>query len=128
MTYCLNNPQDGGREMSETIKSRDVSQGALGFIPPEVWRIALVIVFGAFMAGLDTSLVNVGLETIGRQLHSSLTSVQWVTSGYLLALAGALPVCGWLGRYTGAGRLWLWALVGFTVTSGLCARTPASGC
>jgi hypothetical protein len=75
--------------MSETIKSPDVGQGALGSVPPEVWRIALVIVFGAFMAGLDTSLVNVGLETIGRQLHSSLTSVQWVTSGYLLALAGA---------------------------------------
>jgi EmrB/QacA subfamily drug resistance transporter len=113
--------------MSEATKSPDVDQGVLGSIPPEVWRIALVIVFGAFMAGLDTSLVNVGLETIGRRLHSSLTSVQWVTSGYLLALAGALPACGWLSRYLGAGRLWLWALAGFTVTSGLCALAPGLG-
>lgn len=93
-------------------------------IPPEVWRIATVIVLGAFMANLDTSLVNVGLDTIGRRFHARLDSAQWITSGYLLALAGALPLCGWLGRRIGAGRLWLWALVGFTLASGLCAAAP----
>jgi EmrB/QacA subfamily drug resistance transporter len=96
-------------------------------VPREVWRIAGVIVFGAFMAGLDTSLVNVGLNTIGMKLNASLTSVQWVTSGYLLALAAALPVCGWLGRYVGVGRLWLGALAAFTVISGLCALAPNIG-
>lgn len=90
-------------------------------IPAEVWRVAWVIVLGAFMANLDTSLVNVGLDTISRDLRGSLSSVQWVTSGYLIALAGALPACAWLGRHLGMGRLWLYALVGFTVTSGLCA-------
>jgi EmrB/QacA subfamily drug resistance transporter len=97
---------------------------ALVAIPPEVWRIATVIVFGAFMAGLDTSLVNVGLNNISGHLHASLSSVQWVTSGYLIALAGALPACAWLGRHLGVGRLWLYALVGFTVASGLCAAAP----
>lgn len=97
---------------------------SLEAIPAEVWRVAWVIVFGAFMASLDTSLVNIGLTTISGDLHGSLSSVQWVTSGYLIALAGALPACAWLGRHLGAGRLWLWALVGFTVTSGLCAAAP----
>jgi EmrB/QacA subfamily drug resistance transporter len=98
--------------------------GPLTAIPAEVWRVAAVIVFGAFMANLDTSLVNVGLDTIGHNLRAPLSSVQWVTSGYLIAMAGALPACAWLGRRIGAGRLWLWALAGFTVASGLCAAAP----
>lgn len=97
---------------------------ALAPIPAEVWRVAWVIVFGAFMANLDTSLVNVGLDTISRDLHGSLASAQWVTSGYLLALAASLPACAWLSRHFGTGRLWMYALAGFTVTSALCAAAP----
>ena len=96
-----------------------------GQIPPEVWRIAFVIVFGAFMAGLDTSLVNVGLNAIVHSLHGSLSSAQWVSSGYLIALAAALPVCGWLGRRIGAARLWCYSLAAFTLLSGLCAVSPS---
>jgi len=73
------------------------------------------------MAGLDGSIVTVGLARIGDDLDASLTAVQWVSGGYLLALAAALPVCGWLSRRVGAGRLWLWSLTGFTLASGLCA-------
>jgi EmrB/QacA subfamily drug resistance transporter len=97
---------------------------ALAPIPAEVWRVAWVIVFGAFMANLDTSLVNVGLDTISRDLHGSLATAQWVTSGYLLALAAALPACAWLSRHFGTGRLWMYALAGFTITSALCAAAP----
>jgi EmrB/QacA subfamily drug resistance transporter len=86
-----------------------------------VWRLALVIVFGAFMSGLDASVVNVGLDTITRDLGTDLAAAQWVANGYLLALGVSLPVCGWLGRRVGVGRLWLAALAAFTVTSGLCA-------
>ena len=90
-------------------------------ISAEVWHIAFVVVFGAFMAGLDTSLVNVGLDTIVHSLHGSLASAQWVSSGYLIALAAALPLCGWLGRRVGVVRLWLCALAAFTLLSALCA-------
>jgi EmrB/QacA subfamily drug resistance transporter len=93
-------------------------------IPASVWRLAAVIAFGAVMAGLDTSVANVGLDTIGQGLGASLASTQWITSGYLLSLAGALPACGWLSRRIGAGRLWLAALAGFTLASGLCAVAP----
>lgn len=74
-----------------------------GHIPAEVWRIASIVVLGAFMAGLDTSLVNVGLETIAWDLHGSLSYTRWVGSGYLIALAASLPLCGWLGRRIGSG-------------------------
>jgi EmrB/QacA subfamily drug resistance transporter len=93
-------------------------------ISRDVWQIAIVVVFGAFMAGLDTSLVNVGLDTIVHQLHGTLSSAQWVSSGYLIALAAALPICGWLSRRVGVARLWLWALAAFTLLSGLCAVSP----
>jgi EmrB/QacA subfamily drug resistance transporter len=90
-------------------------------IPWTTWRLALVIVFGAFLSGLDASIVAVGLDTLARDLGTDLAVVQWVANGYLLALGVSLPVCGWLGRRIGVGRLWLGALAAFTVASGLCA-------
>jgi len=76
------------------------------------------------MAGLDTSLVNVGLDTIAGRLSASLTSAQWITSGYLLALAATLPLCGWLSRRFGATRTWLVVIGAFTAASALCAAAP----
>jgi EmrB/QacA subfamily drug resistance transporter len=96
-------------------------------IPAAVWRTAFVLAAGSVMAGLDTSLVNVGINAVGTKLGATLAATQWINSGYLLALAAALPACGWLSRRIGAGRLWLWALVGFTLTSALCAAAPDIG-
>ncbi|HVW42559.1 MAG TPA: MDR family MFS transporter [Amycolatopsis sp.] len=90
-------------------------------IPWAVWRVSLVLVFGAFVSMLDTSLVNVGLDSIGTDLGARLDDVQWVAGAYLIALAVSLPLCGWLGRKVGVGRLWLAAFSTFTVASGLCA-------
>ncbi|MFE3189955.1 DHA2 family efflux MFS transporter permease subunit [Nocardia sp. NPDC059240] len=90
-------------------------------IPAHVWRTAAVVVFGAVMGMLDTSLVNIGLHTIGADLGASLATIQWVASGYLLALGVSLTVCGWLARRVGVTRLWMGALVAFTITSALCA-------
>ncbi|HEX4444246.1 MAG TPA: DHA2 family efflux MFS transporter permease subunit [Galbitalea sp.] len=89
--------------------------------------MAGVVVFGAVMGMLDTSLVNIGLRTIGNDLHAGLDAVQWVASAYLLALAVALPICSWLGRRVGVARLWLGALVAFTIVSALCALAPDVG-
>lgn len=90
-------------------------------IPWTVWRLAAVIAFGAFMSQLDASVVNVGLDTVARDLDAGLGAAQWVATGYLLALGVSLPACGWLVRRFGAGRVWLWSLVAFTLSSGLCA-------
>ena len=96
-------------------------------IPWQVWRLAWVIVFGAFASGLDASVANIGLNTISLDLGSTLVTTQWVASGYLLALAMSLPLAGWLGRRYGPGRVWLVALTAFTVASGLCAAAPSIG-
>ena len=86
--------------------------------------LTVVIVLGGFMAGLDTSLVNVGLTTVARNLHTSLGAVQWMTSGYLLALGAALPAGPWLQRRLGPSRLWLASLLLFTGASLACAVAP----
>ncbi|HEU4658249.1 MAG TPA: DHA2 family efflux MFS transporter permease subunit [Capillimicrobium sp.] len=96
-------------------------------IPAEIWRLAVVIAFGAFMSQLDTSVVNVGLDRIAGDLDSDLGEVQWVANAYLIALGVSLPCCGWLARRLGAGRLWLWSLLAFTASSALCAAAPSVG-
>jgi len=85
-----------------------------------VWRIAGVTVLGAIMSVLDTTIVNVALQTLGRDLHSSLDDIQWVVTGYLLALAAVIPASGWAARRYGAKRVYIWSLVLFTLGSVLC--------
>lgn len=104
-----------------TIGARAEASGDRDPIPWAVWRLAAVIAFGAFMSQLDASVVNVGLDTVAGDLGAGLGAAQWVATGYLLALGVSLPACGWLVRRFGAGRVWLWSLVGFTLSSGLCA-------
>ena len=66
-------------------------------LDPRVWRIVSVAVLGSFLSQLDATVVNVSLSSLATELHSSLTVIQWVTSGYLLALVLMLPLNGWLG-------------------------------
>jgi EmrB/QacA subfamily drug resistance transporter len=89
-------------------------------IAPEVWRMVAVFVLGAFMSVLDTTIVNVALDSIGRGLHASLADVQWVSTGYLLALGATIPIAGWATKRFGARRIYLVSLVLFTVGSALC--------
>jgi EmrB/QacA subfamily drug resistance transporter len=96
-------------------------------IEPHVWRIGAVVVIGAVMSILDTTIVNVALETLSRDLHSSLADVQWVATGYMLALAAVIPVSGWAAGRFGAKRLWIVSVVLFTLGSALCGVAWSTG-
>ncbi len=87
---------------------------------PYVWRIAPVIVLGTIMSILDTTIVNVALDTLGRELHATLSSIQWVVTGYMLALAAVIPISGWASRRLGAKNVWLFSVLMFTLGSTLC--------
>src|ERR1700757_2515290 len=89
-------------------------------LDPLVWKITSVAVLGSFLAQLDATIVNVSLSSLAVDLHSSLTAIQWVTSGYLLALALMLPLNGWLVERIGAKALYLWCFSAFTLSSALC--------
>jgi EmrB/QacA subfamily drug resistance transporter len=92
-----------------------------------VKRIAVVVILGAIMSVLDTTIVNVALHDLSRDLHAPLASIQWVITGYLLSLAAVIPVTGWAVRRFSARRLYLIALVVFTAGSALCALATTSG-
>src|SRR5664279_4887901 len=90
-------------------------------IEPYVWKIAGVVILGMIMSILDTTIVNVALHTLGHDLHSSVSEIQWVVTGYLLSLAAVIPVTGWAARRFGAKRVYMTSLVLFTAGSALCA-------
>jgi EmrB/QacA subfamily drug resistance transporter len=90
-------------------------------IERHVWVVAGVVILGMIMSILDTTIVNVALDTLGRDLHSPIVQIQWVITGYLLSLAAVIPVTGWAARRFGARQVYLTSLVLFTVGSALCA-------
>jgi EmrB/QacA subfamily drug resistance transporter len=92
-----------------------------------VWRVAVVVILGAIMSVLDTTIVNVALDTLAKDLHSSLDDIQWVVTGYMLALAAVIPVTGWAVTRFGARRLYLISLVLFTAGSALCGLSWSTG-
>lgn len=89
-------------------------------IDRHVLLIASVVVVGAIMSILDTTIVNVALETLSRELDAPLSDVQWVSTGYLLALATVIPLTGWMAERFGARRVWLWSAFLFVLGSALC--------
>ncbi len=89
-------------------------------IERHVWVISGVVILGMIMSILDTTIVNVALDTLSKDLHSSISEVQWVVTGYLLALAAVMPVTGWMARRFGAKRVYLVSLVLFTLGSIAC--------
>lgn len=95
-------------------------------LDPKVWTIAAACLCGPLMSGLDSTMVNVSLDTIGREFHVPISTIQWVTSGYLLALALALPLSGWLIDRVGARRIFLGCFAGFIAFSMLCSMARSA--
>jgi EmrB/QacA subfamily drug resistance transporter len=89
-------------------------------IERHVWVISGVVILGMIMSILDTTIVNVALDTLSKDLHSTISEVQWVVTGYLLALAAVMPVTGWMARRYGAKRVYLISLLLFTLGSVAC--------
>src|SRR5256714_7057858 len=83
----------------------------------ETLIVAGVVILGAFMSILDTTVVNVAIDHLAVVFHSSLTTIQWVITGYTLALAAVIPVTGWAADRFGTKRIYLWSLVLFTIGS-----------
>jgi EmrB/QacA subfamily drug resistance transporter len=94
-------------------------------IERHVWVISGVVILGMIMSILDTTIVNVALRTLGRELHSNISQVQWVVTGYLLSLGAVIPVTGWASRRWGARRVYLVSLVLFTAGSAACGLSSS---
>ncbi|HEY3842527.1 MAG TPA: DHA2 family efflux MFS transporter permease subunit [Acidimicrobiales bacterium] len=96
------------------------SDAKTSVLSPELRRISSVVVLGSIMSILDTTIVAVALDTLGKDFKVSVSTIQWVTTGYLLALAVVIPVTGWAVDRFGAKRMWMLSLGLFIIGSSLC--------
>lgn len=83
--------------------------------------IQIVTTLGALLSILDTTIVNVALETFARTFHASLSGVQWIATSYLLALGTVVPLAGWTAERYGAKRVWMVSVALFVLGSVACA-------
>jgi len=84
-----------------------------------VLAIGGVVVLGAIMAMLDITVVNVALDRLIIEFDTTLATMQWVATGYTLALATVIPVSGWAADRFGTKRVYLTAVFLFMVGSAL---------
>ncbi len=95
-------------------------------IERHVWLISGVVILGSAMSILDTTIVNVALDTLSRELHATISQIQWVVTGYMLALAAVIPLSGWAAERFGTRRMYLISLILFTAGSALCGLSTST--
>ncbi len=86
--------------------------------------VLIAAILGSGMAFLDSTVVNVALPVLQRDLHASATDVQWVVEAYALFLATLLLVGGALGDRLGRKRIFMVGIIIFAGASAWCGLTP----
>ncbi|NEC10918.1 MFS transporter [Streptomyces sp. SID8014] len=104
----------GGVERAGEIRLKDASGR---------WMI-LTTVLGSSMAMLDSTVVNVALPRIGRDLDTDLAALQWTVNAYMITLAGLILLGGALGDRFGRRRVFVIGVVWFAVASLACGLAP----
>ncbi len=87
--------------------------------------ITITVMLGLIMAIIDTTIVNVALNTIGGNLGASVDEVSWVATGYILANVCVMPLNGWLTAFLGRKRFYAASLAIFTIASFLCGTATS---
>jgi EmrB/QacA subfamily drug resistance transporter len=93
----------------------------------ETLIVAGVVLLGAVMSILDITVVNVAINRLAIDFDASLTTIQWVVTGYTLAIAAVIPLTGWAADRFGTKRLYLTSLVLFVGGSILCGAAWSAG-
>lgn len=89
--------------------------------------VALIVALGSFTVVLDMTIVGVALHTVSDHFGVGLSTTQWVTTAYILSTAMVVPLTGWATDRFGGRRLWLCAVVLFTVASVACGFAWSAG-
>lgn len=90
-------------------------------LPPHVTKVLVALVVGGVAAILDSTMVTLAINTLVGGLDSTPGRIQWVITGFMLAMAVTIPVTGWAERRWGGKRVWMLALTLFVLASVLCA-------
>src|SRR3954468_23134491 len=95
--------------MSSPNGSNGPAQASEG-LDRRLLMISSVVVLGAIMSILDTTVVNVAINTLARDFNTELSTIQWIVTGYTLALATVIPITGWAADRFGTKRLYILSL------------------
>jgi EmrB/QacA subfamily drug resistance transporter len=106
--------------------SASSAAGRAGFDRPLILTSA-VVVLGAIMSILDTTIVNIAIDHLSVEFHTTLSTIQWVTTGYMLALATVIPLTGWAADRFGTKRLYMVSIGLFLVGSALSGAAWSAG-
>ncbi|MFT4228366.1 MDR family MFS transporter [Micropruina sp.] len=90
-------------------------------VPRSAIVTAIVLLVGGLAVIFDSTIMSIALKTLAVDLAVPVSTIQWVTTGYLLALGVAIPVVGWAQARLGGKRLWMIALTVFGIASIACS-------
>lgn len=97
--------------MAENIANNSGQQKET--LDPLMLKVSIILVFGSLAPLLDSTMVNVAIKTIAGEFNSTVSIIQWVITGYVLAMAIAVPVSGWAINRFGGKRLYEFSLILF---------------
>jgi EmrB/QacA subfamily drug resistance transporter len=86
-------------------------------LDPILLKVSLILVFGSLAPLLDSTMINVAIKTLAGDLKSTVSIIQWVITGYVLAMAMAVPISGWAINRFGGKRLYQSSLILFLAGS-----------
>lgn len=87
------------------------------------WMTAASVTFGAVMAAIDTSILNVATPHLQGVFSATVAEISWISTAYLLTVVITMPLAGWLSQHFGKKRVCLWGLMIFIVASVLCGMS-----
>src|SRR5579864_3325784 len=91
------------------------------------WLALVVVCLAQLMIVLDTTIVNVALPAIQRDLHFTQGNLTWVVDAFLVTFGSFLLLAGRLGDLFGRKRMFLAGVITFTVASVACGLAPDQG-
>jgi EmrB/QacA subfamily drug resistance transporter len=113
--------------MELKVSQRDGSGGAAAAIRDPRVRVLLICCMSLFIVGLDVTVVNVALPSIGRELHGGISGLQWTIDAYTVVMASLLMFGGSMADRLGRKRIFVTGLIVFSLASLLCSLAPSVG-
>ncbi|RXY88762.1 MFS transporter, partial [Salmonella sp. 3DZ2-4SM] len=101
-----------------------MSSQQLERIPKSTMIAAWAIALGAIMPMLDSTMINIAINDLTKYFDTSLNFIQWGVTGYILAMAVAVPFSGWLMDHFDGKRVYISAVVTFGIVSVLTGLSP----
>jgi EmrB/QacA subfamily drug resistance transporter len=90
-------------------------------------KIALILVLGMTAPAIGATIINVAILSLVTAFNTNLETAQWLTTGYILMMGVGVPLSSWLINRFDGKKVYLYSLVGFTVTTFLAVFSPTIG-